>query len=442
MNDINRRQMRDVMVPQNDIIRRQSTVPAPYVTPSDKSTDRITKNPFFKKSDTSEQVINNKNKFSAIFWVLLVVILLGGGFVVANYFSRATVNIVPVTRSLHVDRDFAATKEGTGGEFDFKFIRLEEEKTKDVPATDERKIQKKASGKVVIFNWYDGAKQRLIKNTRLESTDHKIFRIDESVVVPGAKVVGGKVTIPGSIEALVYADVSGKEYNIGLSDFTIPGFKGDPRYSKFNAKSKADSPIGGGFSGTVNVPSEQAISVAQEELKQDLKKIAIEKVRAQIPDGVTFFPGSMVIKFEEIPQEFTATDTAKVSMRAVVFVFFFDTIALTKKLSNLLPIVDESNTFTISDMSSLVFSFVDPVDNVVLSDVTKINFHINGDANFVGQIDTKKIREALAGKSKKDFSSIMGSQSNIGKGTDAVIRPMWKTVFPADSSKITVKITN
>ena len=436
--------MKDVTVPQNDIVRRPQTVPEPYVAPlRDDEADRISKSPFFERPKNN-QADTQKPKGSGskiVLWALLFALLMASGFFIANYFATATIEVTPVTRNATLNINLTAIKESEEEEdLTFQFMSLVEEKSKDVPATIEKKIQKKASGKVVIYNSYNGDSQRLIKNTRLESPDNKIFRIDQSVVVPGAKVVDGK-TVPGSVEALVYADVAGKEYNIGTSNFTIPGFKGDPRYSKFSAASKPDSPISGGFSGTVKVPSDEAIRSAEEELKLDLKKEAIEKARAQVPGEVSFFPGSVVVKLEEVPQDYSSGAPSKVSMRATVSVFFFDTVSLTKKITELtLPEADKNNPFLIPDMATIQFSFVDPVDNVVLSDLSKIKFSLGGTADFVGQIDAEKIRTDLAGKNKKDFTTIIAGEKNIGEGTNAVVRPMWKKVFPSDTSKIAVKI--
>lgn len=442
MEDIIRKQMKDVTVPLNDIVRRPVTTPAPYVEAiRDDEGDRIGKNPFFEKS--RNKVVDTENKKSGgmrgILWALLFVLILSGGFVVANYFASATIEVAPVTRNVVLASNVTALKEVTGDSLVFQFMSLTQEKTKEVPATIQKKVQTKASGKVMIFNAYNSDSQRLIKNTRLEDNiTHKIFHIDQSVVVPGTKVVDGK-TVPGSVEALIYADVAGKEYNIGKSNFTIPGFKGDPRYAKFTGASKADSPIAGGFSGTVKVPSDEAEKLAREELKTDLTKEATEKARAQIPADVTFFPGSMIIKFEEVSTDFTVADTASVSMRATVSVFFFDTVRLTENLALVSLPEDKGNPFQISNMSALKFEFVDEVNNVVFGDLSRIRFHISGPADFVGQIDSKKISNELAGKNKKDFSDIVKKQSNVSDAR-AVLRPMWKTVFPSNPSKITVKI--
>ena len=441
MDDIIRKPMKDVIVPHNEIARRPAMAPEPRHEEG-KGEDRIEKNPFFEKGPSRGGFAPEGKKSGSrnIIWIFAVLVLLGAVFLVANYFSSATVEIAPLTRNARIEHDFVATalKGATEDDLAFNFTSITEEKTKEVPATIEKKIQKKASGRVLIFNAYNSSSQRLIKNTRLESADRKIFRIDESVVVPGMKVVGGK-SVPGSVEAIVYADVPGKEYNIGLGDFTIPGFKGDPRYAKFTARSKTEFPISGGFSGTIKVPSDEAVLSAQDELKQDLKKIAVEKVRAEVPEGMSLFPGSMVIKFEEVPQELTASDVSKVIVRATASVFFFDTDLLARKFAEASLSEYKGNHLSVSNMSALAFSFIDPVDNVILSDLSKIRFHIVGDAVFVGQIDEQKIRSALIGKNKKDFGKIIIDQNNVGKA-EAVIRPMWKTAFPLDPAKITIKI--
>lgn len=441
MEDIIRKQMKDVTVPNNDVIRRPQTLPEPYVAENrGNAEDRIGKSPFFEKPQKkSIEPQKERGVGRGVFFSLLFALLLAVGFFTMSYFASATIEVKPITRGVQIDNNFTAVVGAEDDELIFHFTSLSEVKEKEVQATIEKKIQKKASGKVTIFNFYNSDNQRLIKNTRLESPDNKIYRIEESVVVPGAKVVDGK-TVPGSVNAVIYADVAGASYNIeNPVDFTIPGFKGDPRYAKFKAMTATDSMVTGGFSGTVKVPSDESIKTAQEELKQDLKKIAVEKARAQIPTEASFFPGSIIIKFEEVPQGFTASDTTSVSMRATVSVFFFDTEYLTKKIAELLPAEDRDNPFSITNIPTLGFRFVDPVDNIVLSDLKQIRFHMTGNADFVGQIDSKKISADLAGKNKKDISEIIKKQINVGDA-NVIVRPMWKKVFPTDPAKITVKI--
>lgn len=445
MDGINRKPMQDILIPQNEVIKRPSFMPEQRpITAVTEDASRIEKNPFFEKGRNrrlESLQVPKKSNSRFLVWSLAIIALFGAAFAVLSYFSSATIEVVPLTQSIKLENEFTATKEAASEDFSFQFLSLSEEKTEEVPATVEKVIQKKASGKVVIYNAYSAAPQRLIKNTRLESPDHKIFRIDDSVVVPGAKITSGKVLEPGFVEAIVYADAPGKEYNIGLADFTIPGFKGDPRYSKFTARSKADSPLAGGFSGTVKVPTDEAVAEAQKSLKEELKKIAVEKARGQVPDNTSFFPGSMVLKFEEVPQELSADEAASVTVRATVSVFFFDTELLTQKIAGTVLKEYKGAPLTLSNISDLSFTFLDPVDTIVLADLNQIRFRLDGEALFKGRVDEGKLIAEVAGKSKKDFSSIITTQSNI-KRANAVVRPMWKTSFPSDITKISVKIVN
>lgn len=415
--------------------------------------DRISSNPFFKKAAPLQpqaaplfarvEAPRRKLPSGKLFGVLGVVLLLVlGGFFVVGRFASAVIDVVPLTKPASFDHEFTAVKEGQEGDLVFHFMSLAEEKTKEVPAKTEQKVQKKASGKVIIKNEYSAQSQRLIKNTRLETADHKIYRIDESVVVPGAKMSGSTVVTPGSVEAIVYADVPGEEYNIkpsGTIFFSIPGFKGDPRFSKFTAMT--DSPITGGYSGTVKVPSSEDVLAAQAALKEDLAKLAVDKARANMKEGTTFFPGSMVVKFEEVPQEFSQEDTAKVSMRATVSVFFFETESLMKAFSRAVLGSEASTPMALQTTEGLKFMFVDQVSNVVLSDLTHIRFRVNGEGIFVGVIDTQKLTQDLAGKTKDMFMETVQKDSNIKKATLSIFPP-WQTGFPEDSKKISVKISS
>ncbi|MEK7460234.1 MAG: hypothetical protein AAB628_01650 [Patescibacteria group bacterium] len=444
MDGIKRKLNQDLPTPKSEIARRPSYAPElrPDLLPSDTS-ERISKNPFFEKSDHVNETFRVKPERNnpLLLWGLAVISLVVLGLIlVTSYFSSATIEIVPVTQKIEIDQEFTAVKDPEENQLAFYSMVLNEEKAKEIPATIEKKIQEKASGRVIIFNTYSKDPQRLIKNTRLEATGGKIFRINDSVVVPGTKMVNGKME-PGQIEAVAYADAAGKEYNLGVVDFTIPGFKGDPRYTKFFARSVESSPLSGGFSGSVKVPSDEDISKAQQELKEDLKKSSIEKAQAKIPEGVTFFPGSVVLKYEEVPQDPSQEERKNVIVKSTLLVFFFDTASLTNKMAKEVLKEDKNAAQTISNMSSLVFSFVDPVDNIILSDLSAIKFRIAGNIVFVGDINKEKLVKDLAGKNNNEFSSVIEQQANIRKANGEIF-PMWNSSFPKDPADISVKIIN
>lgn len=443
MDDINRKKIQDVIIPQTQIARRPDNTPVPpSPSPQAEVSERIEKSSFFKKKQIEDNISTTNTSGSHFFIMFFIIIsVLGLGFMVANYFSGAKISVVPFTQKAHIDNEFTAVRgtDAEEGALTFQFVSLVEDESKEVPASIEKNIQKKASGKVVIYNTYSNKSQRLIKNTRLEASGNKIFRIDGSVVVPGAIIVGGKVVEPGAVDATVYADAPGEGYNLGLTDFTMPGFKGDPRYGKFTARSKADSPLAGGFSGIVKVAPPLDIAQAQADLKDKLKRTVVEKIRAQIPQGMSFFPGSTVLKFEEVEQADSPDANTKVVMRATISAFFFNTEALIKKIAKVSLPDYKGEPLSLPNISTLSFTFIEPVENVVLSDLNHIRFRIEGDPLFISTIDTSKLIASLAGKEKKDFAKIITTQNNIKKA-DASIFPMWKTVFPVATEKFSVKI--
>ncbi len=448
MDGINKKPMQDMFVSGNNIpARRPSTLPLVESPSRTDISDRITKNSFFEnasvKSTPSLSLEKKKSSRGRMWFILFLAMLATGGVLFAiDYFSGATVKILPIVKETTLNHQFVAEKSPTGNALAFQYMSLEEKMGKEVPAVEEKKVQYKASGKVVIYNAYNGNNQRLIKNTRLETPDHKIFRIRDSVVVPGAKMVNGKVTNPGSVLAVVDADLPGKEYNIGLADFTIPGFKESKdldRYAKFTARSMENFPIQGGFSGTIKVPAEEDVAKVRAEIKEALKEVALKKAEAEIPSEVSFFPGSIVLTFEEMSPDLSVENANKVVMKATVSVFFFDTELLTKKIMDVVFPDYEGGPLAIRNIPEISFSFNEAVDKVVLSDISRMTFTLAGNPSFVGNIDAKKITSEIVGKEKKDFNTYIESQKNIQKA-DAFIRPFWDTVFPTDPEQIEIKI--
>ena len=163
-------------------------------------------------------------------WLLGTVVIIVAGVLLLNYFAGATVTIVPKHETTTMDERFTAIKNATGADLPYAIMSTTTSLSIEVPATGEKTVTTKASGKIVVYNEQTVA-QRLIKNTRFESPTGKIYRINDSITVPKASISGGKTT-PGSLEVTVYADEAGPEYNIAPTDFTLPGLKSSPTFKK------------------------------------------------------------------------------------------------------------------------------------------------------------------------------------------------------------------
>ena len=397
--------------------------------------------------------IKNTNNTSSksprmVLWVVATVVFVGMlGVVLSTFFSGATVKIVPLNKTVSLAIDFTArenaadlpaeTEASTGkGIVSYQKIPLPlEEKSEDIPTTVEKKITRKASGKIKIFNEYSTVSQRLIKNTRFESASGKIYRIDNSIVVPGMSTLGGK-SIPGSIEVTVYGDAPGEEYNSSATDFTIPGFKGDPRYAKFYARSQ--TPLEGGFSGTIKVPSPEDQKSAVLRLKEALRSDLIKKARAQIPEGFILYDNAIFIVFDDL-EAINTQNPAHITVKGSLYGIMFNKGALSKFIAEETIDPYDGNPVLVRNLADLELKPKNEVlDPANLKDVL---FSISGEAVVVWNVDTEKLKNELAGVSKSDgFKNIITKYASIWRA-EAVVRPFWKMDFPQNSEKITIEET-
>lgn len=382
-----------------------------------------------------------------VLWTLAAVVFIGMlAVVLSTFFSGATIKIVPLNKTVALNLDFIAqenaidlpaaadTARAGKGIVSYQKIPLPaEERSEDIPATLEKKITKKASGKIKIFNEYSTASQRLIKNTRFESTSGKIYRLDNSIVVPGKSTSNGK-TIPGSVEVTVYGDAPGEEYNSSATDFTVPGFKGDPRYTKFYARSQ--TPIEGGFSGTIKVPSPEDQKSAVDRLKETLRAELIKKAHAQIPEGFVLYDNAIFMVFDDL----LAVDTQNpehITVKGSLYGVMFDKSALSRFIAEKTIDSYDGNPVLVRNLADLELKPKgDVLDPANLKD---ISFTISGDALVVWNVDAEKLKNELMGVSKGDgFKKIITKYTAIWKA-EAVVRPFWKMNFPQNSEKITIE---
>jgi hypothetical protein len=325
----------------------------------------------------------------------------------------------------------------------FQSMTLSDEDSVDLAATGEKNVSSKSSGKIVVYNNFGTQSQPLIKNTRFETPDGKIYRIHDSIVVPGQKIVNGK-KVPGSLEVSVSADAAGTEYNIGLVDFTIPGFKGSPRYEKFYARSK--TPMVGGASGLVKVVSDIDIQKAKETLTAELKDKLFTQALAQKPKGAILYKGAVSYSFTDyMDNSATTKSTDDKSVKLIVKGSLTATLLNAEDLSrhivkaSIVAIdVSPNDRLLVTNIEDLTFALKGTNMSPPKEDGTYA-FSLDGTAYAVWQVDTVALAGKLAGVKKADYQNVFADFSGIEKAS-AHIRPFWKRKFPSDPTKIRVEI--
>lgn len=376
--------------------------------------------------------VSKVNKKSIIFSAIGAIVIIA--IAVASMFTSATVTITPIIQAATIDnsKTLEAKSAPTTDELGFQVLTLTKSLGKEVPATGEEKVERKASGTIVIYNNVDTASQRLIKNTRFESTNGLIYRINESVVVPGKK--GDQ---PGSIETVVYADEAGDKYNIGKTDFTIPGFKSDSvRYKGIYARSK--TAMEGGIVGTIKKVSESDQKAAQTELRNTLTEELKKDALSQIPEGFVLLDSAYQVAFSELPQSNDTGSMVTVNEQGVFKGFLFSQKDLSKYLASKFAPEIVKNNVAISDPKTLSFAFSD-ADELRAESPDKITFTISGSASFISQFDEMVIKSDLIGKSKSSLGAVMANYPGV-KSADSVVRPFWKRNFPESEEDITILI--
>lgn len=368
--------------------------------------------------------------------VAIIVLVLLFSFV----FAGATVTVLPKTADITASGNFTASSESESeGGLTYEIMTLETIQTKALPASGSENAEVKASGQIVIYNNYNASPQRLIRNTRFETPEGLIYRIDKSVVVPGKTTKNGEST-PGSIEVTVYADEAGEKYNIGLTDFTIPGFKGQPQYEGFYARST--SPMTGGFVGKRLYVEEKTLEVERALLHEQLRAELMGKIAGELPEGYISFDESIFIDFvTETPEE--KGEQLEIREKAVLYNVLFKDNALAGAVAvQSLPSFNASEKVLFRDASSLTLKPLSVDNNPTLPmmpwNAKTFSFELSGNASLVWQFDGMALKQDLSGRNKEAINTILSGYPSI-KEAEVVIRPFWKGSFPTDIEDITIE---
>lgn len=380
--------------------------------------------PTFKK--------NKSKKF--VFGSMVVVAILIFVISMMTVFASAGVLIKPKSQDVEVSMDIVASSDASEETLKYEVVKLSKQKTSAVEATGEEMVENKAKGKIVIYNNFSSEPQRLIIRTRFETPEGLIYRIPESVNVPGKSIKNG-VETPGSIEVEVFADEAGEKYNIGKSDFTVPGFKNDTaRYKGFYARSVGS--MTGGFVGKMKtvLPEEKQKTFAK--IDVDMKSELTKELQSKVPEGLTLLTNSIVYESFELPQS-EDSGTVILGKEGTAYAVLFNSKEISNKIIStyLSSYPDWANIKSaIKDFSAL------SVDGMPakMESGQKIDLKLSGKVKILADIDTNVISQKLAGAPKKSAAKLMDEFPGISSVV-ATIRPMWKQSFPENPLKIKVQ---
>lgn len=299
------------------------------------------------------------------------------------------------------------------------------------PSSGSGSIQRKASGIITIWNAFGTAPQPLVAQTRFATPDGKIFRLKEKVTVPGATMANGKL-VPASIDAEVQADVPGEAGNIGpVSKFTIPGFAGTPKATKFYGESKA--PMTGGFIGTSAYPTSTDVSKAKvsaaEALKDSMRLVLLSGLDPsfKVVEGATNFRILSQRVNESVDNEGKFSILTEGEMSVMAF--------REDDVFTVLAAALEAQGATGFEVRSYDLKYGAPV----FGSKGDLALPVDYESVLARKIDVQDLRERVRGKSEADLRSIIFSLPGV-ESAKVALWPFWVRWIPGNTSRIDVAI--
>ncbi|MDP3975070.1 MAG: hypothetical protein Q8P88_02190 [Candidatus Jorgensenbacteria bacterium] len=293
-------------------------------------------------------------------------------------------------------------------------------------------VSAKATGKLTVWNGYSSAPQTLVRNTRFESPDKKIFRIEQQVIVPGAKIENSTI-VPSSIEVTVVADETGETYNLPPSSgWRIPGFAGRPQYEGFYAEAKAGTK--GGYVGERAKPSAAELANARVKLTEALTDALESQFLIILSDRFTALPGSgrFALVSEDVSADKEDTHTfhlfGEATMEQVVFEEPTLNDALITKVGRTLP----------GELAVKEFSYTLSTSTVDFAKNT-LTFSARGEGVFTEPFDADAFRAAVAGTREKDLKAAVFALPGVEAATVS-LSPFFVRSVPDDPHKIKVTV--
>jgi hypothetical protein len=369
-----------------------------------------------------------RSSLGTVAFIVITVLLVLGATLYTYVFDSATITVVPKYKDVsNIGKPFLFSLNGTDPAaipYSVQTVSLSESKT--LTPSESRRVEAKASGRITVYNNYDSSPQKLIKNTRFESAKGKIYRINQSVEVPGKK--GGT---PGSIEVVVYADSTGADYNVDNTTFTIPGFKGTARESAFYAKSKG--PIAGGSSGSMSLPSVADINAAKDSLAIELgKSIQNEMLKINKAGYIPMYSAAE-ITYEDNEDEILKGSGTTYKVTAIAHLMLADASKLAEAIAKTFGDYDgDSVRLTYTDTLSFTKKEADHVTST-----STLSILIEGKPRVVWQSDSDKIKDLVKGNKRDEFKPLMKTINSI-ESAEISFSPLWLSRFPSEVSRIFV----
>lgn len=362
-----------------------------------------------------------------IFSVTFLVSILTGG-------TELTVH--PKFREPNVNSPFTAYSEAAADQLSYEIMTLEAVGERQVQATGKETVQSQAEGTIVIYNNHQNSPLRLVTNTRFESPDGLIFRVKDSVNVPGYTTDADGARVPGSVTAEVFAEEIGEQYNVEPTRFSVPGFAGSAEFDNVYAESLTK--FTGGFDGPKFIVEDEELETAKQALHTELRNSLLERINTEKPAGFVVFDSAVTFTYESLPTMAYGDNMATIKEKVYLRIPLFAETDFANYLAAATVPGYEGEDVKITDFSVIEFNYTSATTTSSnIASLNSLTFDLQGRPQIVWVYDAEALKSDLLQKNRTALSSVLSGYPAIDKA-EAAIKPFWKQTFPkkVDSIKI------
>ena len=379
------------------------------------------------KNNSNKKFKMLKNRFHR--YLLFIIILSGAIWFLLTYiFNKAYLYITPVSIDRKFTDDFKLKI--NKNENDYEIVQIEKMSSVKISKSETKNIQSKFSGDIIVYNYLDKP-QKLIKNTRFESDNNNIYRINNTIIIPASKN-----NIPGSAKVIVTAENYGSEYNLSIkTKLTVLNFKNSDKYNKIYAE--IISNITSGQNGVRSIVAKEDIDNNTERIKTDLtEKIRNDLLKTNKPNYISATDSIYIIWSNNI-NEYESNEAENYTVTGIGYKALIKSDVLAKLIAsktingyNNESVRLVNNNFQMKYIGDIELNNATNTLSFILSGNVKLIYNIKEDEiknNILGKKNDTKITEEILFKDKT-LSSVITK-----------LFPLWIKNYPESKDKIIIQ---
>ena len=285
-----------------------------------------------------------------------------------------------------------------------QFFEIEKQTSQKFLATGESFEEKKAQGVIRVYNSHNPPKSMtlVVKTRFLSSQGSKYFRALENIYAPAAKLENKKIT-PSFVDIKVEAMESGEEYNIGPSNFSIPGLVGTSYY--YTIYGKSDSAMTGGFKEKVEVITSKDIENAKKSLEETLLSEAQNSLMESLPENFVLLPSAIFSQEVETScSEKDGTQTSEFTCEGKIKIkcLVFDESFIREISKNIIFSKMSESDRAIEESLNIEY-----IENRVDLDKEEMILNVKILLDTYKNIDEQALKSQISGKTQQEIKNIV-----------------------------------